>query len=61
MALVATMASPAFAHHRKEHDFGFGHYSHSAPEIDPAALGSAVALLGGGALLLNARRNRKTA
>jgi hypothetical protein len=59
MALVGSLATPAFAH-RKDKDHGFGQYSHSAPEIDPAALGSAAALLGGGALLLNARRTRKS-
>ncbi len=56
LAVVAAMASPAMAFHRS--DRKPCRVSHSAPEIDPAALGSAVALLSGGALLLNARRKR---
>jgi hypothetical protein len=59
-AFVALLASPASA--GRECDRGIPEQPKlpfSAPEIDPAALGSAAALLSGGALLLNARRVRK--
>ena len=58
-AFIALLASPAFAHHRGD-DVGEMPKlpATHAPEIDPAALGSAAALLAGGALLLNARRVR---
>lgn len=60
-AFVALLSSPASA--GRECDRGGipeqPKLPFSAPEIDPAALGSAAALLSGGALLLNARRVRK--
>jgi len=60
-AFIALLSSPASAWER-EHDCDRNEQPKlpfSAPEIDPAALGSAAALLSGGALLLNARRVRK--
>jgi hypothetical protein len=56
-AFVALLSSPAFAWERCDNEQP--KLPFSAPEIDPAALGSAAALLSGGALLLNARRARK--
>ncbi len=61
-AFVALLATPAFAHHDRDDRDDIPEQPKlplHAPEIDPAALGSAAALLTGGALLLNARRVRK--
>jgi hypothetical protein len=45
LLVVAACATPAFA----SHDF-------SVPEIDPGSMGSALALLAGGLLMLTGRR-----
>jgi hypothetical protein len=59
-AFIALLSSPASAWERERCDRDEQpKLPFSAPEIDPAALGSAFALLSGGALLLNARRVRK--
>jgi hypothetical protein len=42
-----------------EHHESFGR-RHLAPEIDPAVIGGAFALLAGGALLLKSRRGRRS-
>jgi hypothetical protein len=58
-AFVVMLASPALAgHHEHERDRNWT-WTHSAPEINPAALGSAAALLAGGGFLLNARRKNR--
>ena len=58
LAIVALMAGPAFAHHHHDDDDFRKPVAHAAPEIDPAVLGSAAALLVGGGLLIGARRVR---
>ena len=68
--VCAALANPAFGRHEGHH--GEHHGSHhsgsqggsnggggSAPEIDPTALTGALALLGGGALVLSDRLRKK--
>jgi hypothetical protein len=49
--IVLGLASPAYA--------GYGHSHHGVPEIDPGAIGSAMALLTGGLLMITDRFTRK--
>ena len=52
-ALMFGVISPAHAFHQQPP------YGPSAPELDPGALGSGVAILAGGVMLLNERRRAR--